>query len=434
MEKSLSLIELNEINFDIVEKYISAEKGKFLGFQKIFDLNRYTSSSEEKYEHIEPWIQWVSAHTEKTFEEHKVYRLGDIVHESKVQIFELVEQMGFKVGCISPMNTSNRLKKPAFFIPDPWTNTSSDESLMSKLITSALKQTVNDNAVGNIKLKSRLSLLFALILYSNLNNWKTYVHLFLNRHKKWYKALFLDLFLSDLFINYSKRRKVHFNCLFLNAFAHIQHNYFFNSRFAESENINPELYISEEDDPIYDAIKIYDKIILNFFKLKSNKKIFATGLRQTPIEKPVIYYRLKNHHKFLSECGLKNFRVETRMTRDFQLTFFTKKSEKEGIKKLRNLSINGNKVFGVIDQRNDSLFLTLTFSKIITENTFLNINKKRLKIKEYFAFVSYKNGHHDGLGYIFTDLKTSIFKNPKHPKHIKNLGTEIKNFFQSNFT
>jgi len=33
--------------------------------------------SEEVYEHIEPWIQWVSVHTGKSYAEHKVFRLGD---------------------------------------------------------------------------------------------------------------------------------------------------------------------------------------------------------------------------------------------------------------------------------------------------------------------------------------------------------------------
>ena len=67
--------------------------------------------------------------------QHKVFRLGDIVKYEGEQIFEKIESAGYHVGCISPMNASNKLKKPAYFIPDPWTNTASDSSFTSKVIT-----------------------------------------------------------------------------------------------------------------------------------------------------------------------------------------------------------------------------------------------------------------------------------------------------------
>ena len=36
-----------------------------------------------------------------------------------------MEERGFKVGIISAMNIFNNLKKPDYFIPDPWTETKS---------------------------------------------------------------------------------------------------------------------------------------------------------------------------------------------------------------------------------------------------------------------------------------------------------------------
>ena len=60
---------------------------------------------------------------------HKIFRLGDVVASDALQIFEEVEQAGFKVGAVSPMNAVNRLSAPAYFIPDPWTDTPSDRSI-----------------------------------------------------------------------------------------------------------------------------------------------------------------------------------------------------------------------------------------------------------------------------------------------------------------
>ena len=61
----------------------------------------------------------------KTFDEHQIFRLGDIVNSSESQIFEVIENAGFKVGAISPMNAKNNLKNPEYFIPDPWTKNTS---------------------------------------------------------------------------------------------------------------------------------------------------------------------------------------------------------------------------------------------------------------------------------------------------------------------
>ena len=150
--KKINLIELNEINFEIIQQYINKNPGYFQGFEKLLNLRCFKSTSEDVYQHIEPWIQWPSVHTCQTYDQHKIFRLGDIVHYCGEQIFEMIEKKGYSVGCISPMNTINNLKKPAYFIPDPWTNTKSDKSFLSKSIHRAMKQAVNDNSENKNKL------------------------------------------------------------------------------------------------------------------------------------------------------------------------------------------------------------------------------------------------------------------------------------------
>ena len=88
-KKNLLLIELNEINFEFVEKYIKL--AKLPNFQKLLESGICRTSSENNYEELEPWIQWVSAHTGLDYSSHKIFRLGDIIHHSIPQIFEKVE-------------------------------------------------------------------------------------------------------------------------------------------------------------------------------------------------------------------------------------------------------------------------------------------------------------------------------------------------------
>ena len=73
---------------------------------------------------------------------------------TKKQIFEELEQEKFKIGSISAMNTVNNLQNPSYFIPDPWTETQSDNNYFSKIITEVLRDTVNNNASGKFKFKN----------------------------------------------------------------------------------------------------------------------------------------------------------------------------------------------------------------------------------------------------------------------------------------
>ena len=134
--KRLVLVELNEVNFEVAQDYVDVLKLKH--FKALLSGPRVRTSSETVYEKLEPWIQWVSAHSGKTAAEHGVFRLGDIVGTGVPQMFEQLEAKGVSVGCISAMNAENRLKSPAYFVPDPWTATPTDGSFWSRELGAAV--------------------------------------------------------------------------------------------------------------------------------------------------------------------------------------------------------------------------------------------------------------------------------------------------------
>ena len=78
------------------------------------------------------------------------------------QIFETLEEQGLKVGAVSPMNARNNLIKPSYFIPDPWTKTSSDGSLLSRYVHQSISQAVNDNAKSRLTNKTLFSLVVSM--------------------------------------------------------------------------------------------------------------------------------------------------------------------------------------------------------------------------------------------------------------------------------
>lgn len=432
-QEKLLFLQLNELNMDIIKNYVKDSNKKFLGFQKLFSLKDFSFSCEEKYEELEPWIQWVSINTGKRFKEHKIFRLGDIINSDIKQIYEIVEENNYRVGCLSPMNTANKLKNPEYFIPDPWTDTKPDPSFFSRIIHDVLTQTVNDNAVGKIKTSSLLKLAVIFFYFARLINISTYLRLVVKSFSgKWNKALFLDLLLSDIHIKLAKKKNIDFSTVFLNGFAHIQHHYFNASSFSKSTSTLPAWYIKEDEDPISDAIEIYDRILHQHFEVFPDYKfIVCTGLTQKPYLNPVYYYRPIDHEAFLDALSIKYKKVSPRMTRDFLLEFNNMEEQKDCLFKLDNLmDANGLNVFD-IDIRDSSLFVTLSYPHQINKDTIFIYQGKSLNLFKHVAFVALKSGEHMNKAFAFLsdEFDSNIFDS-KESNNVTILFNVISSFFK----
>lgn len=398
------ILQLNEINFDLVKHYIKS--GKSLpNFSKLVKEYRSSNtSSETDYNKLEPWIQWVSFYTGKSFEEHKIFRLGDAV-KTKVndQIFCEIESMGLKVGAVSPMNARNDLINPSYFIPDPWTKTSCDNTTFSKRITNMLVQTVNDNTSGKISFKSILTLIEIIIKTFSIKDYFYFLYLvIITLRKKWYKSLILDFIIHKLHLFYYRSKSPDISFVFLNAGAHIQHHYMFNSSYYNGNLKNPNWYISEKHDPVSDMLEIYDKLIGDFIHLKCSLFVI-TGLSQEPYGNKKFYWRLKDHTNFFNELDLNFIKINPRMTRDFEVLFESNKDRDKFQREIENLYLNESceKLFGEIQVREQSLFITLTYPNEITQSDIISLKHKKLYLYNHVNFVAIKNGMHSGRGYFY---------------------------------
>ena len=172
----LLLLEFNEINFESIEYYIAL--GKLPAFARAISRCGYCRTvSEHHYEELEPWIQWVSAHTGRNLEEHGVFRLGEIVNHEIPQIWEQLDEHGLKVGAVSPMNVKNRTRQAAFFVPDPWTDTEITGSTLTRGMSRAISQVVGDNAQGRLDAESVLWLLAGMVSNARISNCASYFSL-----------------------------------------------------------------------------------------------------------------------------------------------------------------------------------------------------------------------------------------------------------------
>ncbi len=397
------LLALNEVNFDSLRAYVAMGKLPALG-KLIADHGVSETSSEQRYEELEPWIQWVTAQTGLTLAEHGVFRLGDIVQKDIPQIWEVLENQGLTVGAISPMNAKNRCSRAAFFVPDPWTETAVTASPLMRKFYQAVARFVNENATSSVTMSSAFWLALGVAAYARPINYGRYLSLVLGAFagRPWARALVLDLILADIFVRQVRRAKVDFASLFLNAAAHIQHHYMFNSKVYEGPRANPEWYISSRHDPVLAVYSLYDMIVAQIQqRFPSARLMLATGLHQDPHKETTFYWRLKDHREFLEKIGVSPSRIQPLMSRDFIIQFADSEAAALAERRLAAVrSADGAPLFE-IDNRGQDLFVMLVWPHDIAPDfTYLVDGEVRHGLRDLVAFVAIKNGRHNGVGYL----------------------------------
>lgn len=413
----LIFLEMNEINYNYVQSYI--DQGRLKNFKKLFEQHGFIrTTSETSYEILEPWIQWVSARTGKTYAEHQVFRLGDIVSSDLQQHWELLEERGYKVASVSPINAVNRTKKSPFWIPDPWVDTHASGDKFLEDLTAAIKQAVNDNASEALSAQTKRVLVQALLTKSKVTSWPCYLAGIFGALKKqhWSKAVVLDRLLADVFFTLWRTHKPDFSTLFLNSGAHIQHHYLFNSKAYSGDQKNPEWYVDPKADPILEIYDLYDEILGEAVNLDARIMV-GTGLQQVPYDEVTFYYRLSNHNAFFSKLGIGYKRILPRMSRDFLVEYDDADAANTAAGVITGLkAADGETIFSV-DNRGDTLFITLTYPHEITQGFKLFDQHGSEVLADFYkevAFVAIKNGHHDAVGY-FMD---TAFRRGELPEEI----------------
>lgn len=418
-------LQLNEINFDYIDKYI--ELGYLPTFKKFFEEHGYVETTSETEHHLaNPWIQWPTVHTGMSYNEHKVFRLGDIIKYDHEMIYEVLEKHGVSVGAIAPFNAQNTTQNSKFFVPDPWTKTPFTGSNDLRRIYNALCQITNDYAKKKIALQSYIDLILGAVVNAKYTSLPKYIKetLAYAKGKTWFRAAICDRLLIDSFISQCRKHTPEFATVFLNGGAHLQHHYLFSSKVYEGDRQNPDWHVSQNEDPLLDILTLYDEALNESLKLANNfdngRVIVATGLHQDPHERETYYYRLDAHETFLKRVGIQYENTYNLMTEDFVLSFANEQLALEAEQKiLRIQTFDTKEIFYV--ETADKAIRTLNRSAQIfhTENRGKDIyiqlkpvsalipNNAKIKcddvvIDDFGKLVTLaqvKNTHHHGIGY-----------------------------------
>jgi hypothetical protein len=400
-QNQVLFLELNEVNFEFVEAY--TKLGYLPNFKRFLDRHGYAeTTSEDAYDKLEPWIQWVTAHTGKSLAEHNVFRLGDIVDQDIEQIWERLAREGVKVGAISPMNAKCRGDQWDFFVPDPWTRTGVISDPIVKRLYDAIAQVVNDNAQAKITPASAFNLAIgAFVAASPKHYFRYFSYLRSVRSRPWLKAIFLDQLLADLFVKSVASHETQFATLFLNAAAHIQHHYMFSSGVYSGAMRNPDWYIAPGLDPLLDVYTAYDRILADVQRrFPAARVMLATALHQDPHPKVTFYWRLKTHAEFLNRIGISFLSVEPRMSRDFLLRCADTTAARTAETLLNSAVADDGTALFDVDNRGSDLFVMLTYPFDITNVDGYHVGGHAFQgLIDDVVFVAIKNGEHNGIGY-----------------------------------
>ncbi len=403
-ERPLVLVQLNEIDLELVRRY--RHRLKLPHFERLLDGHVIETRAEAEYALLEPWIQWPSVYTGLSAAGHGLRRLGDVVGHGVPQIFEQLEQHGLRVGCLSPINAENRLREPAYFLPDPWTATPGDGSWWSQRLGECVTQMVNDNAKVHAKWRSLAMLALAAARFARPRHWPDYARLvFLSRGLPWRKAMVLDLLLTDVHHVLMRRHRPHFASVFFNAGAHIQHHYLLASPVVRTALRNPDGYVPAGADPVGDALQLYDRLLgslLHTHGLRGGIDwIVATGLSQRPYDASAHYWRLREHDSFLRRAGIAFVRVRPRMSRDFLVECADAAQARAAEERLAALHIEPGRqrLFGEVDNRGRSLFVTLTHAGAVDDSHHVVLGGQVTPLAPELALVALKNGMHQSRGH-----------------------------------
>jgi hypothetical protein len=189
--------------------------------------------------------------------------------------------------------------------------------------------------------------------------------------------------------------------------------------------------VAESDDPVLDVLAVYDTIVGEYFARSDTELLLVTGLSQTPFDEVQFYYRLQHHEVFLKNVGIKFSAVHPRMTRDFLVEFNTVDDAHKAKIILESIKIEGSllPLFGEIENRGDSLFVTLTYPREISLKTEYITTEGTRKLMPEVSFVAIKNGMHDAKGFAFYTSGLSKYM-PTDMSHVSKIGSAILNYFK----
>ena len=351
------MLEFNELCPDLMNRFINA--GILPNFARLrAESEIYVTDAEAEGEELNPWVQWVTAHTGVNHEEHQVMHLSQGHLLETKAIWDRLSDQGYKVWVCSSMNPRADLPLNGFLLPDPWSTgvrpqPEEEFKPFFEYVRSATQEySKSGSKIGGAQflkymLRHGLSLGTAVAVAQQLFSERL-------KNVSWKRAAILDRLQFDLFKHYFRKYRPDFSTFFINSTAHFQHCYW--------RHMNPQAFGTEVDQQdckdygkaIEFGYRSMDRLVGKFMRLAPDNAtlVFCTALSQQPDLSHEetggrVYYRLKCEADLKNLLGLADeFRYEPVMANQFLLRFTDLASKQRAVASLESVRLSQADVFG----------------------------------------------------------------------------------------
>jgi len=442
-EKKLLVLNINEINFQYLKK--GAKKFNCKNINFFFkDKKKIKTLSKDKIQdkNLDPWVQSVSISLGKSSNYHKIFKSGQTIKKAENQIWDILASKKITCSVWGPMNSLYKPNKNLkLYFPDPWNHKAvAHPKSLNYFLNLAKYYGANYTDFYNFKFITILlitirKLFFSKILLYFLSNFILFTKIFFNHKLRNYILFFIFDLISFLkFESLIKKNNSKFCMIFLNSFAHFQHN-----------NWN------DKNDKIFFlfAEKIFKRI--NYLASFYDDTILFNSFTQKKI-KTEYSLRPQNPYLFLRSLGLKIKNLDQNMTNGGILTFKKKDDLLSAYKLLSDFKFLEFKFFYVEQLSQNKLFYKIILRSKVKKKLIklqnlnkkdilryfkcnTNINKKNLKDRKYTIDEKFWNeiifiktsGVHIPKGEFFYTSNNIKIRKKQIPNH--NIFKILKNYF-----
>lgn len=280
------VMELNELCPPIVEKMMA--RGELPNFKRLHAKSDVHVTWTDDPD-LEPWVQWVTAHTGKTQEVHGAKELDEGYRVDLPRVWDMLGDAGYSSLVFGSMN-SRRFSDKAFLVPDPWSVRVEPSDPAYKAFHEFIAFNVTEHTNARAKVSKKMVLDFARFMVSrglSINTVMKAIRQLASektsgRDLKWARSMVLDLLMWDVFENEYRRRKPDFATFFANSTAFLQHRYWRHME-PEAYQVKPgEADMKAYGDAIESSYRHMDWLLGRAMRLvgPSGRIVFITALSQ----------------------------------------------------------------------------------------------------------------------------------------------------------
>lgn len=352
--KSVIVLEFNELAPHLVDRFLG--EGVLPNFKRLRDESIVAvTDAEEQPPALNPWIQWVTVHTGKSYAEHGVFHLSDGPNYQGKRIWDMVSDAGKPVWVCGSMNSAIAGGINGAVLPDPWSvgvqpypeNLSGFHNLVSRFVKNheSEKMPVAHADIlrfGRFMAANGLSLATIGSAVAQLTTER-------RGGTQWARAFILDRLQRDLFKHQYQKLKPAFATLFSNSTAHLQH---FHWRNMEPEKFSLQPSEREQQrfaNAIREGYVRMDNAIGEIFELADPETsiVLCTALSQQAMtlhddDGGKRLFKVKSHEAFAAFTGIDMpHDYEPVMSHKFHLAFESEVDAANGAERIEALRIDG---------------------------------------------------------------------------------------------